>query len=53
MKRFEAPVLTSEQKRSQRRRNVRLGLVFLIIVVAIFAWTILRGGSMFAGSGEY
>jgi predicted nucleic acid-binding Zn ribbon protein len=45
--------MTPEQKLRQRRRNLRLGLVLLFIVVAIFAWTMLRGGSMFAGMGEY
>jgi hypothetical protein len=53
VQRIEVPVMTPEQKRRQKRRNLRLGLILLFIVVVIFAWTILRGGSMFAGIGEY
>jgi hypothetical protein len=54
MERLNVSVMTPEQKRKRiRRRNVRLGLILLFIVVAIFGWTLLRGGSMFAGIGEY
>ncbi|MGY6268157.1 cytochrome oxidase small assembly protein [Achromobacter denitrificans] len=34
----------------QRRRNKIAGLVLLAFVIAVFAWTVLRGSSMLAGS---
>jgi hypothetical protein len=41
------PVMTPEQ----RRRNRILGLVLLVFVVAIFAWAMFKGGSLFASGG--
>jgi hypothetical protein len=34
----------------QRRRNRIAGLVLLVLVVAIFAWSMFRGGALFSGS---
>ena len=34
----------------QRRRNRKVGLVLLVIVLAIFAWVIYRGPGMFGGA---
>jgi hypothetical protein len=36
----------------QRRRNRIAGLVLLVFVIAVFAWTIFKGGSLFNG-GAY
>ncbi|WP_232462469.1 cytochrome oxidase small assembly protein [Bordetella genomosp. 9] len=33
----------------QRRRNRIAGVVLLVIVVAVFAWTIFKGASLFTG----
>jgi hypothetical protein len=38
-----SPSMTPEQ----RRRNKTSGLVLLVIVVAIFAWAMLKGGRLF------
>ncbi|HTK01782.1 MAG TPA: cytochrome oxidase small assembly protein [Bordetella sp.] len=35
----------------QRRSNRIIGLVLLVFVVAIFAWAMFKGGSLFAGDG--
>jgi len=34
----------------QRRRNKIAGLILLIIVVAVFAWTFFRGSAILAGN---
>ena len=33
----------------QRRRNKIAGLVLLVFVLAVFAWTMLRGASILTG----
>lgn len=33
----------------QRRRNRIIGLVLLVFVVAVFAWAMFKGSSLFAG----
>ncbi|WP_459618672.1 cytochrome oxidase small assembly protein [Bordetella sp. 2513F-2] len=35
----------------QRRRNRRAGFVLLAIVLAVFAWTLLRGAVLLSGMG--
>jgi hypothetical protein len=35
----------------QRRRNRIIGLTLLVFVLAVFAWAMIKGGSLFAGSG--
>jgi hypothetical protein len=42
-----SPSMTPEQ----RRRNKTAGLVLLVIVVAIFAWSMLKGGRLFMSGG--
>lgn len=34
----------------QRRRNRITGLVLLVLVLAVFAWTIYRGSALFTGA---
>ena len=33
----------------QRRRNKIAGLVLLVFVIAVFAWTVFRGSALLAG----
>lgn len=33
----------------QRRRNKIAGLVLLVFVVAVFAWTVIRGSALLTG----
>ncbi|WP_217278792.1 cytochrome oxidase small assembly protein [Achromobacter pestifer] len=33
----------------QRRRNKIAGLVLLVFVIAVFAWTVLRGSALLSG----
>lgn len=35
----------------QRRRNRRLGLLLLVFVLAVFAWTVFRGASLLSHMG--
>jgi hypothetical protein len=35
----------------QRRRNKIIGLVLLVFVLAVFAWAMFKGGSLFTGDG--
>lgn len=36
----------------QRRRNRITGLLLLIFVLAIFAWAMFKGSSLFTGGGS-
>jgi hypothetical protein len=37
----------------QKRRNRITGLILFAVVVAIFAWTLIRGSALFAGAAGY